>query len=319
MKLMKIDTFAKAFSSTMAKTKFKLKKNSPEIALVAGLVGVVGATVMACRATVKASEVTETAERRLNDISNAVKEAAEGRRDYKDEVKQMDTFITYTQMVVGYAKLYAPAVVLGTVSILSILYSHRILSQRNASLAAGYAMLAESYKNYRKRVAEKIGKDEENDIYHGAQTIKAEITEMTEDGKTKTKKVEKKIVKDLDFSPYARFFDEANPNWEPNAEYNLNFLRMVEDQMTNRLRANGHLFLNEVYDALGMDRSDIGQNVGWVYDPDSDLSDNYVDFNIYNVNKQVKRDFVNGYENVIIIEPNCDGDIMTRVFGRNTK
>lgn len=316
MKLMKIDQFAKAFSSTMAKTKFKLKRNSPEIALVTGLVGVIGATVMACRATMKASEVAETTEKRLNSISKAVDEAAEGKREYTEKAKQIDTVVTYGQMVAGYVKLYAPAVVVGTVSILSILYSHRILSQRNASLAAGYAMLAESYKNYRERVAEKIGKGEENDIYHGAKTIKAEITEMTEDGKTKTKKVDKKVVNDLGFSPYARFFDEANSNWEPNAEYNLNFLRMVESQMTNRLRANGHLFLNEVYDALGMERSEIGQNIGWVYDPDSDVSDNYVDFDIYNTNKQTKRDFVNGYENVIIIEPNCDGDIMSRVFGR---
>lgn len=307
---MKLSNLTSALSTGFAKTKFTLKKNSPEIALAAGIMGLVGAAVMACRATVKASEVSETAERRLKDIETA----PERIKDYSEDDAKKDTFITYTQMVVGYGKLYLPAIGVAALSIASILYSHNVLSKRNASLATAYALVTKSYKEYRKRIADEIGEDKENDIFHKAEHIKAEITEITEDGKTKKKKVDKIIAGDLSFSPYARFFDEANRNWEPNAEYNLDFLRMVENQMTNRLRANGHLFLNEVYDALGMDRSDLGQSIGWVYDPDSDISDNFVDFGIYNANKPKNRDFVNGYENVIIIDPNVDGDIMTRVF-----
>ena len=88
----------------------------------------------------------------------------------------------------------------------------------------------------------------------------------------KTKKVKKevKVVDDNNFGPYSRFFDESCYEWDKNPEYNLTFLTQMENQMNNQLRAKGHLYLNEVYDALGMERSKAGQVVGWLYDPNNE-------------------------------------------------
>ena len=80
--------------------------------------------------------------------------------------------------------------------------------------------------------------------------------------------------------------------------------------MNEKLLAQGHVYLNEVYDALGIPRSKAGQIVGWVYNPDNPVGDNYIDFGIYQTNRAVARDFVNGYEKVILLDFNVDGNIL---------
>ena len=66
-----------------------------------------------------------------------------------------------------------------------------------------------------------------------------------------------------EYSDYARVFDEGNSNWKNNNDYNLMFLGQVQNWANMRLKQRGYLFLNEVYDALGMRGSAEGQIVGW--------------------------------------------------------
>ena len=116
-----------------------------------------------------------------------------------------------------------------------------------------------------------------------------------------------------DYSDYARFFDVGNPNWEKDSEYNLMFLKRQQAYANDKLKANGYLFLNEVYDMLGIPKSKAGQVVGWIYDPENGSGDNYVDFGIYNVNREAARDFVNGYERTILLDFNVDGNIWEKM------
>ena len=113
-----------------------------------------------------------------------------------------------------------------------------------------------------------------------------------------------------DVTDYARFFNEMCPTWTTNPEYNLMFLKTQERHATDKLRANGYLFLNDVYDMLGMPRTKAGQVVGWIYDENNPYGDNYIDFNIY---AEHNANFVNGYERTALLDFNVDGNILDRI------
>ena len=127
----------KSVSSVANKTVMKLKKHSPEILVVAGVVGAVASAVIACKATTKVGKITEEAKDMIDAIheseKNGVTPAGE---TYTKEDCQKDLAITYVQTGIKYAKLYAPAVILGSLSITSILASNNILRKRNVALGA---------------------------------------------------------------------------------------------------------------------------------------------------------------------------------------
>ena len=121
------------------------------------------------------------------------------------------------------------------------------------------------------------------------------------------------------YSQYARFFDETSPYWYKNSgnrsndgpEMNLFFLRAQQNYANELLKHRGYLFLNEVYDMLGMPRTKAGQIVGWIYKENNTDGDNYVDFGIYKTEKNAK--FVNGFENSILLDFNVDGAIIDKI------
>ena len=92
------------------------------------------------------------------------------------------------------------------------------------------------------------------------------------------------------------------------------FLKGVQAHCNDRLRAEGMLFLNDVYKELGFEPTKAGQVVGWVYDEHDPDCDNYVDFGIFNLHSQAAHDFVNGYERSILLDFNVDGNIWERMF-----
>jgi hypothetical protein len=194
-------------------------------------------------------------------------------------------------------------------SIVGIVSSHNILRKRNVALAAAYATVDRGFKEYRGRVVERFGKELDRELKYN---IKAkEVEETVVDEKGKEKKVKKTIeVADInECSDYARFFDEYCAGWDKNPEYNLMFLRMQQAHANDVLKERGHLFLNEVYDMLGINRTQAGNIVGWVYDKNDPLRDNYVDFGIYDLHNDKARDFVNGRERSILLDFNVDGNI----------
>ena len=231
--------------------------------------------------------------------------------EYSKEDATKDLTITYVQTGVKLAKLYGPSVALGVVSIGCLLTSNNILRKRNIALAAAYATIDKSFKEYRSRVVERFGEAVDRELKYNI--TKQKVEEIVTDPETgKEKKVKKEIeVTGLDgYSEYAKFFDDGCKGWEKDAEMNLMFLRAQQQYANDLLRARGHLFLNEVYDMLGIQHTKAGQIVGWVYDPDRTDIDNYVDFGIYDVNKPKARDFVNGYERTILLDFNVDGNIL---------
>lgn len=291
------------------KAKFQVKKHSPEILLATGIVGAVTSAVMACKATTKISTILDETKATVDAIHECV-ENPEMADQYTVEDSKKDLAIVYAQTGLKFAKLYGPSVLLGAASVGCILASHNIISNRNAALSAAYAGIFNDYKGYRKRVVERFGKELDQELKYN---IKSEVVEEeTVDEKGKKKKV-KKTIRTADpncASEYARFFDEYARGWDKDAEYNLTFLLQQQSYFNDLLKSRGYVYLNEVYDALGIDRSRAGQIVGWVYNEENPVGDNYIDFGIHDLYNEEKRLFVNGKERSILLDFNVDGNIL---------
>ena len=310
---MKTELMTKA-SRLLGNASLQIRKHRNEILMVAGVVGTVASTVLACKATLKVNEVLEEKKNTIDAIHTCLENET---IEYTEEDSKKDLTILYAQTGIKLVKLYAPAVVLGALSITSIVAGHRILKKRNLALAAAYAVVDKGFKDYRKRVVERFGEELDKELRYN---LKAkEIEEVVKD-KDGNEKVEKKVVNIVDsenplngVSEYAKFFDEVSTNWSKDPEYNLMFLRRQQDWANEKLKATGYLFLNEVYDMLGIPRTQAGQVVGWIYDKKNPNGDNYVDFGIYDVHSEAKRGFVNGVERSILLDFNVDGVIYDKI------
>ena len=295
------------------KAKFGIQKHSPKILVIAGVTGIVTSAVMACKATTKLHDVMEKSKGEIDMIKYAAEHPeklnlSEG-DTYSHKDKQKDLTIVYAKTGLKLAKLYGPSVILGALSIACVISSNNILRKRNAALAAAYATVDNSFKKYRKNVVERFGEELDKELKYD---IKAkEVEETTTDEKGKEKKVKKTVnVATVDgYSEYARFFDDGCSNWQKDAEHNLWFLRQQQNYANDLLRSHGYVFLNDVYDMLGIPRTKAGQIVGWYLDEKDPNRDNYIDFGIYDINKEKNRDFVNGYERTILLDFNVDGPI----------
>ena len=295
-----------------------VKKYSPEILVTVGIVGVITSTVMACKATTKAHEVLDKAKEKKDKIDEAMDYANSridfDENDYTEKDRKKDLVLVYTQTGVDFAKLYGPSVILGTLSIGCILGAQHILRKRNLALVAAYAVLDDSFKKYRSRVIADAGEEKDLEYQYGVKEEKVETVVVDEaTGKSKKVKSTKKVVDPNGVSLYARFFDELNQNWNPIPEYNMAFLKHQQNYFNDLLRIRGHVFLNEVYDELGMERSSAGAVVGWVLTKDSESSDNYIDFGLYDATRPRVRDFVNCTEASILLDFNVDGTIYDKI------
>ena len=288
--------------------KGKVEKHSPEILMGVGVVGVVTGTVMACRATLKLNDILEEAQ----ETRDKIKEVASNPNyedKYTEEDAKKDLTINYVQTGVKVAKLYAPAVAVGVAGVGCVLASHDIMKKRNVALSAAYLTVDKSFKEYKQRVVDRFGEEVEKEIRYGIKAEEIVETVTDEEGNETTVTETVKTMNPTLYSDYARFFDEASPCWQNDPEYNLMFLRAQQQYANDLLRAKGRLFLNDVYEMLGIEKTKAGQIVGWVYDRENPNGDNFVDFGIYDMSKESVRALVNGYETNILLDFNVDGNI----------
>ena len=314
-------------SRTFSKAGLKLKKHSPEIMVVAGVVGVVGSAVMACKATTKIGEILNETKENIDAVHEATEKGAVLNTNtgelvpYSAEDGKKDLTIYYVQSGMKLAKLYAPAVILGALSITSIVASHNILRKRNIALTAAYATIDKGFKEYRGRVIERFGKELDRELKYNIKSKEINVVEVDKDGNPVVDengevKMTKKTVNSADVlysSDYARFFDEYCAGWQRDSEFNLMFLRQQQTFANDKLKAQGYLFLNDVYQMLGIPKTKAGQIVGWVYNTADKYADNYVDFGIYDLYNEKARDFVNGREKSILLDFNVDGNILDMI------
>lgn len=278
-----------------------VRKYAPEILTGLGVAGFVTSTIFACTATTKVEKVLDDHKKEMNNLNKT-----ETKYDYpKNEIVKAKAEVlgkTSLELI----KLYSPAVGFGIFGISCVLGGHGILRKRNAAIGAAYGLVSSQFKEYRDRVKEQLGEDKDRQFLYGLKEETITVEETDENGKTKKVKKTVEVVDPASgISKYAKIFDDSNHKWQNDPFLNLAFLKDTQCWFNDKLRVNGVVFLNEVYDVLGFPRTSEGQLVGWVLNgPDSD---NYIDFGIYNLENQANRDFINGYDTGIFLDFNVDG------------
>lgn len=312
---MKIQLPASA-TRAIHKVGFELKKHSPEILVVAGVVGTVASAVLACKATTKLHDVLDDAKEKIDMFHQG---AEDGRVlsevngeivavEYSEEDCTRDITVTYAHTGLAIAKMYAPAVALGGLSIASILTGHNILRKRNLALAAAYTAVDSTFKQYRGRLTERLGEKLDKELLYNIKAKEVEETVVDEKGKEKTVKKTVEVIDPVAAqNMYTFCFDETATGWVRDAERNKFFLLRQQDYANEKLKSKGYLFLNDVLDMVGINRCRAGQTVGWMLDGDGD---GYIDFGIFDISKESNRNFVNGLEKSIWLNFNVDGDIL---------
>lgn len=297
----------KSVNGVASKAVMKLKKHSPEILVVAGIAGTVVSAVLACKATTKVAEILDETKGTLDTIHEGMETGAINGQEYTTEDGKKDTVVVYAQTGVKLAKLYGPAIILGTLSITSILSANNILRKRNVALGAAYAAIDKSFKEYRGRVIERFGEQVDTELKYGIKAKKFEEIEV--DPETgKEKKVKKTVmVADPNLqSDYAVYFDSKSRNYETNPDYNRMFLKAQQAFANDKLQTRGHLFLNEVLDDLDLPRTPAGQIVGWT----KDGPDGYVNFRIVEVEREIED---GRHEPALLLDFNVEGNIWEKM------
>jgi len=288
-----------AIGKLVARNALHVQKASPEILLVAGIAGLVGSTVLACRATLKVEEILDESKEKFELVRTTQDP------EYSEDDRKKDITLVYFQTGVKFAKAYGPSIALGVISIAALTKSNRILNNRNVALGAAYSALEKGFSEYRARVVDKYGEDEDRNFRYGTRE------DVVVDEKTGRKKKVTRVGLD-EPSIYSRFFDSYSQNWNRDPEWNLMFLHCQQNYANDLLKSRGHVFLNEVYDMLGVPRSKAGAVVGWMLSGDGE-TDNYINFGIFDGTTEVLRDFVNGLEGAILLDFNVDGVIYNKL------
>lgn len=291
-------------TTTLARQTLVLKKHSPVIMFSAGVTGTVVSAVMACRATLKFDELVTEAEKHKAEM--------ELTGDTKPEVYSQDDLakdlrLLRIQTFAKTAKLYAPAIGIGLVSVGLLTGSHVTLTRRNAAITAAYAVLDRGFNEYRERVRTELGDEKEREFRYGAQL--KEIVEEGEHGH-EVKTVKRIANNPNGYSIYARPFDKTNKHWSDHPGDNRNFVLLHQGWFNDKLRVNGHVFLNEIYDSLGLPRTKEGAIVGWVKDGKNKngerVGDSFIDFGLTENNDRINY-FMSGEEGAVWLDFNVDG------------
>lgn len=303
---MSLKTLAGKVTGAFSKQIMTIKTNSPVLLLGVGVVGVTSSVVLACRATLKLSEVLEKGEEDLEKVKTSPAVEDEEERSKAKLGVQLQTAIRVV-------RLYTPSGLILAGSIACLAGSHVILQKRNAGLIAAYTVVSQSFKEYRGRVVADQGKEKDFEYRFGK-----EEREIAVEGETGTEVVTVKgpdqdsLAHKTEWT-YARVFDRSNPNWTDIPHQNQNFINMVESSANRRLIINGHLFLNDVYEMLGIPKTNAGQQVGWVVNPKPGEGDGIVDLGVWNEGTYKGVEWVSGQRDALLLDFNVDG-VITKHF-----
>ena len=270
------------------KALMQIDKHSPQILVGVGVAAGVAATGMAVYSTLKVDKVMEHHQDKMVDISKKAEQA--GNDDelvYDEKAQKHDKTMVYVETGAELTRLYLPTIALTGVSIACVLSAHHILDGRYMAAASAFTAVSKEFSDYRGRVRKQFGEDKERDIYQGV--VEEEVTDEKTGETTTVRKYDKDVV---DRSGLSRYFDEYSIYWDKyNPDQNIAHIRSVLHQANDQLYANGHLFLNDVYQMLGIPDTKEGAILGWIVDEDH--QNPYVDFGVYGVNSDDPWDFNN--------------------------
>lgn len=310
---MNFTTIIKSGAKIASRVGLQLSKHAPEILTGLGVAGFIGTVALAIDETPAAIDILAETKKNLEAIDTLENsdepDVAEKRKQYEYTHEKATAerrewqFNTVRKLLKNYWK----ALVLGTLSIAAILGAYNIMHSRTLAIAAIAEATQKAFTEYQQRVEERFGADVEKEIRYGLKKKTINAVETLDDGTEEKTKIEKAEVRTGEpvWDCYTRIFDESNPNYKRGPGYNKNFLIGVQKQANDKFHMQGHLFLNELLDMLSFPRTPEGAVCGWV----EGNGDNYVDLGIFDSCYRPKADFINGYEQSVIMHFNCDGVI----------
>lgn len=291
------------------------KKNSPAIMFGVGVAGVVATVVLASRATLKLEAEIDKTEANVQKAKHLWENGHEGQPFYKDEAEyNKDLMLAKTKGVINIAKLYAPAIIVGSVAVGALTGAHITLQRRNGALMLAYAGLEKAYKEYQERVRKEVGDEKAAQLKHNYEEV-----EIYSEGKKGEPIVERvKRVTGTDH-PYGFMFGPHLSTWNPTPEYNVVFLKAQESYWNDRLQTKGYVMLNDVLESLDIEPTTTGAVTGWVYGSDFP-GDNYIDFGCWKDENMDKfHDFMVGREDSILLEFNVAGQVYQLIDSVNNE
>jgi hypothetical protein len=301
-------------SRPFADLRVSVMKNSPELFIGVGVAGVLVSTVLACRATLKAPAAIASTKEKFSAIKEATTLAAENPEmcEYTKEDRTSDLITASVQTAWSFTKLYGIPAVTMAGSLWCIFYGHGITLKRNAGLTAAVTALTTGYNAYRERVKDQLGVDAERKIYMGEKSEKITVDSFDKDGKIKSKNQLVTTYANPNLpSVYAKYFDEGSTEWKNSPEMNRAFLQSMQNMANDKLQIDKVLFLNDVYEMLGLERTQAGVVCGWAITDDE--GDHFVDFGIFNPENEQARRFINGDEPSVLLDFNVDGTVYRKL------
>lgn len=306
---MSVKTLATRVSQKVGSQVMAVQRNSPVLLFGLGAIGITTTVVLACRATLKMSDILEEGQEKLREIDGKIE-----RDGGENSVLEKSKFKVKLHVAIDVAKEYAPAAIVGVISLGALTGAHVILSRRNASLTAAYAIVDRSFKEYRGRVKTELGAEKDMEFRFG--TAEREIAEEGPNG------IETKVIRGFDQEAekaneeftYARIFDESHPEWSNVPMQNQYRITLALNHARDLLEIKGVVFLNDVYDMLGFPRTKAGQVVGWVRGARTDdngkpITDGYIDFGLWEKGIHQGKEWVNGNPKSFRLDFNVDGNV----------
>lgn len=202
----------------LRRSKMFVSRNSSTILTCMGGVGVVGTAVLAVKATPKALKLLEQA------------------REEKGED------LTKAEVVKVAGPAYIPSIVVGASTIACIFSANVLNKRKQAALTSAYALLDNSYKEYKKKVTELYGEDADRDVR----------TAIAKD-KYEEDPIEVETGKQLFYDQFSDRYFESTMADVLRAEYKIN----------KKISNYGGAHLNEFYEALDLPQEDYGVSLGW--------------------------------------------------------
>lgn len=301
------------FNTMINNVSSSLQKHSPEILLGLGICGTIGAAIAACVATKKLDDMLEESNNNIKEIKQKV-ETEEMTAEEVDNVKK-ELSKEYIKTGAKIAVLYLPSLVLGALSITSLVASNKESKKRYIEAGALLVASQESYRQYRQNVIERFGEEVDRELLYGITSDEIEETYTDEKtGKEKKRKRKVDIVNPDKIADMYTFIFTGSPCSQNEPHHDLTWLKLVQNMLNQRLTLtpNTKIFLNDVLDELGLDHVSYGQRIGWRYDPNNPNLNNCIDLGLREAWRKADQDIEDGDPKpIIMITLNPDGDILT--------
>lgn len=318
---MKLSGIKTAVKGATCKASWAIKKHSPQILCVVGIVSTIAGVVAACKATPKALEIVSEHKEKMAIVQEAKDSGVtKAGAEYTLQDAKLDTIKITGGTAIKLATCFAPSAVMVGCGMGSFLWSNAILSNRLNLVMGAYTALSTKFSDYRERVRGKIGAEEEKRLYHNVKAIDVAEKTLDDDGNEVTNV---RTIEVADDDDYSAIFTKFNPDgtlndkWDPDIEQNLYFLSMKQSLWTDQLivRNGKPVFLNEVRADLGLERTQTGQAVGWVWKPHdpNHVGDNKIDFGINGILKAFRNGDEIPDEQGIVLDFNVDGKVIYAV------